>query len=97
MNLEQYRTRPPWATYEAQLLARDWAPYWDDADRARLEASGALTCGKCEGSATYVGMSSARTRLGFVVCLGLGDALCEDWMWFLAPLSDHPQAEDEDE
>jgi putative hemolysin len=88
MNLTQWQTKPGWPEYEAALLAKGFAPYWDEADAARLAKAGFTTCDQCGGPASYVGMTDGKTRLGFVVCCGPWGAYCEEWIFFLAPLRD---------
>jgi hypothetical protein len=74
------KTKPCWSDYEAELLARNFAPYWDPETARRIMAAD-ITCCRCGGVPTYVGMTDGTTALGFLAC----ESDCGEWIWFLSP------------
>ena len=80
MEIDGWRTKPDWATYEASLLERGYVPCWDPTIAARLETA-AIMCCCCGTRPSYVGMTNGAVTLGFLAC----GPDCGEWIWFLAP------------
>jgi hypothetical protein len=78
MTLEQFRNKPAWEVYEAALLDRGFAPRWDPDAESNIVG---ITCRRCRGVPSYVGMTDGTTSLGFLACR----PECGEWIGFRAP------------
>ena len=79
MELEEFRTKPPWEAYEATLLTKGFMPCLEP-ERSPLP----ITCCRCGEVPAYIVMTDGTATLGFLAC----NPSCGEWIG--APLANHP-------
>ena len=72
MDVEEFRTKPPWEAYEATLLTKGFVPCFEPGGTEVLP----ITCCRCGAVPAYIVMTDGKTTLGFLACA----SSCGDWI-----------------
>jgi len=64
MDVEEFRTKPPWEAYEATLLIKGFVPCFEPGGTDVLP----ITCCRCGDVPAYIRLTDGTTTLGFLAC-----------------------------
>ena len=68
MDVEEFRTKPPWEAYEATLLTKGFMPCFEQNDSPLP-----ITCCRCRTTSQYMVLTDGTRSVGFLICPPCGE------------------------